>query len=169
MIFYLLCVCHDIIMSLLCRLFFFKQKTAYEMRISDWSSDVCSSDLRQLFRGAQLRGLFRRHLRLCSRGRALPDGAFHLFPDQRGQHRPVRADADHRRQGLLFPLSGGLHRTTARREPASRRRGGADRKRFVSGKSVSVRVDLGGRRSLTYHLLFIYLFFLISFFLIFLL
>src|SRR3546814_9173236 len=26
-------------------LFFFKQKTAYEMRISDWSSDVCSSDL----------------------------------------------------------------------------------------------------------------------------
>src|SRR3546814_1785427 len=30
--------------------FFFKQKTAYEMRISDWSSDVCSSDLLQ---GAQ--------------------------------------------------------------------------------------------------------------------
>src|SRR3546814_13843359 len=27
-------------------MFFFKQKTAYEMRISDWSSDVCSSDLR---------------------------------------------------------------------------------------------------------------------------
>src|SRR3546814_8147229 len=27
--------------------FFFKQKTAYEMRISDWSSDVCSSDLSQ--------------------------------------------------------------------------------------------------------------------------
>src|SRR3546814_7120705 len=29
----------------LMRVFFFKQKTAYEMRISDWSSDVCSSDL----------------------------------------------------------------------------------------------------------------------------
>src|SRR3546814_5758819 len=28
--------------------FFFKQKTAYEMRISDWSSDVCSSDLHRL-------------------------------------------------------------------------------------------------------------------------
>src|SRR3546814_1347921 len=28
-----------------CIFFFFKQKTAYEMRISDWSSDVCSSDL----------------------------------------------------------------------------------------------------------------------------
>src|SRR3546814_13963737 len=33
------------LMSLLC--FFFKQKTAYEMRISDWSSDVCSSDLQK--------------------------------------------------------------------------------------------------------------------------
>src|SRR3546814_3183757 len=30
---------------LLCFFVFFKQKTAYEMRISDWSSDVCSSDL----------------------------------------------------------------------------------------------------------------------------
>src|SRR3546814_16343650 len=29
--------------------FFFNQKTAYEMRISDWSSDVCSSDLLRLF------------------------------------------------------------------------------------------------------------------------
>src|SRR3546814_7981434 len=35
-------------------LFFFKQKTAYEMRISDWSSDVCSSDLpRGVSDGAQ--------------------------------------------------------------------------------------------------------------------
>src|SRR3546814_3605463 len=34
------------IVSFLCIcFFFFKQKTAYEMRISDWSSDVCSSDL----------------------------------------------------------------------------------------------------------------------------
>src|SRR3546814_8038437 len=32
--------------------FFFKQKTAYEMRISDWSSDVCSSDLHRRFREA---------------------------------------------------------------------------------------------------------------------
>src|SRR3546814_3377992 len=29
----------------MCYIFFFKQKTAYEVRISDWSSDVCSSDL----------------------------------------------------------------------------------------------------------------------------
>src|SRR3546814_1884425 len=32
-------------MGIGCLLFFFKQKTAYEMRSSDWSSDVCSSDL----------------------------------------------------------------------------------------------------------------------------
>src|SRR3546814_5925112 len=35
--------------------FFFKQKTAYEMRISDWSSDVCSSDL-MLVRDAAVYG-----------------------------------------------------------------------------------------------------------------
>src|SRR3546814_3581755 len=34
-----------IIIVLVHMFFFFKQKTAYEMRISDWSSDVCSSDL----------------------------------------------------------------------------------------------------------------------------
>src|SRR3546814_10789072 len=40
----------DIYRSLL--FFFFKQKTAYEMRISDWSSDVCSSDLHPDLPGA---------------------------------------------------------------------------------------------------------------------
>src|SRR3546814_990878 len=35
------------VFCVLCCFFFFKQKTAYEMRISDWSSDVCSSDLTQ--------------------------------------------------------------------------------------------------------------------------
>src|SRR3546814_3947618 len=37
---------YDTAMTAAFTLFFFKQKTAYEMRISDWSSDVCSSDLR---------------------------------------------------------------------------------------------------------------------------
>src|SRR3546814_4633309 len=44
--------------------FFFKQKTAYEMRISDWSSDVCSSDLR-----------------LQPRDRSQRAGAAHLYVD----------------------------------------------------------------------------------------
>src|SRR3546814_5042750 len=39
---------------LLSFLFFFKQKTAYEMRISDWSSDVCSSDLPDFQRAAKI-------------------------------------------------------------------------------------------------------------------
>src|SRR3546814_4062395 len=39
----------------ICLLFFFKQKTAYEMRISDWSSDVCSSDLHELLTGVARR------------------------------------------------------------------------------------------------------------------
>src|SRR3546814_10562686 len=34
-----------LVICAVCFFFFFKQKTAYEMRISDWSSDVCSSDL----------------------------------------------------------------------------------------------------------------------------
>src|SRR3546814_6030000 len=38
-------VCVIPVLCGLCFFFFFKQKTAYEMRISDWSSDVCSSDL----------------------------------------------------------------------------------------------------------------------------
>src|SRR3546814_1901724 len=38
----------SLVMSLSVYFFFFKQKTAYEMRISDWSSDVCSSDLAQV-------------------------------------------------------------------------------------------------------------------------
>src|SRR3546814_10760797 len=50
--------------------FFFKQKTAYEMRISDWSSDVCSSDLKRMgFSGVQnfptvglIDGVFRQNL-----------------------------------------------------------------------------------------------------------
>src|SRR3546814_4441771 len=44
------------------QIFFFKQKTAYEMRISDWSSDVCSSDLPALhFLSRRVQRVLRRH------------------------------------------------------------------------------------------------------------
>src|SRR3546814_3034755 len=43
--FFLYVVICRLLYLLLLFFFFFKQKTAYEMRISDWSSDVCSSDL----------------------------------------------------------------------------------------------------------------------------
>src|SRR3546814_2790929 len=41
------------LITLCSMLFFFMQKTAYEMRISDWSSDVCSSDLHAAARAAR--------------------------------------------------------------------------------------------------------------------
>src|SRR3546814_8569644 len=44
--------------------FFFKQKTAYEMRISDWSSDVCSSDLMKA--AFRQHALYRKRLQLAA-------------------------------------------------------------------------------------------------------
>src|SRR3546814_2502402 len=41
--------------------FFFKQKTAYEMRIRDWSSDVCSSDLRPTSMNTEPRNVYRKN------------------------------------------------------------------------------------------------------------
>src|SRR3546814_14751086 len=95
--------------------FLFKQKTAYEMRISDWSSDVCSSDLApaaQSLPGGSAPGMRVRVLH-HARWRNPPDSSAHT-----GLHRHALACA-----GLL-----------------------RDRKSVVSGKSVSVRVDLGCRR-----------------------
>src|SRR3546814_15183916 len=89
--------------------FFFKQKTAYEMRISDWSSDVCSSDLHGTG-GAE--GIARLGTTVRRRRARLPARRLLRRP---GHDRGHAAD-------------------------------GADRKSVVSGKSVSVRVDLGGRR-----------------------
>src|SRR3546814_20446912 len=74
------------------------------MRISDWSSDVCSSDLKRVF---------------LKRAGEAGERAYELTAD--------------------FPVLPG---DTLR----------LDRKSVVSGKSVSVRVDLGGRRSITKHI-----------------
>src|SRR3546814_9007852 len=76
--------------------FFFKQKTAYEMRISDWSSDVCSSDLCRCAsgslrgRGAKIAGRFVDHRGLRPTQRMRPvlaaveaDGG-HPLVDQSG-------------------------------------------------------------------------------------
>src|SRR3546814_16578968 len=57
-------------------MFFFKQKTAYEMRISDWSSDVCSSDLRARAEKRALKssatGTHQRTHTACGRREVLP-------------------------------------------------------------------------------------------------
>src|SRR3546814_17194373 len=58
--------------------FFFKQKTAYEMRISDWSSDVCSSDLA----GLQYRQQANHHLQAAIDAHRDAVVRFHAEPAQ---------------------------------------------------------------------------------------
>src|SRR3546814_11863294 len=125
--------------------FFFKQKTAYEMRISDWSSDVCSSDLvRYLERGVfsgrndirpeppRFAGRDRvggdRQLAAIGHGIARVDGEVddHLLKLPRiGAHCAKAAPMLHR-QGHPFP-----------EQPLAR-------KSVVTGKSVHGSVELGG-------------------------
>ena len=101
--------------------------------------------LGQLLRDAQLGGLQRRLVLLHAEGRALPDGAVHLLPHQRAEHRPVRADADRRRRGRVRELPRRLHGADARREPAPRggRRAGRARQR---DDQVLDRAELVSRR-----------------------
>src|SRR3546814_8250341 len=79
-----LCVC-VLCVYLFCIFFFFKQKTAYEMRISDWSSDVCSSDLHLVdalaLRGDEGRGTLRKASGSCEQAliRRCPNGETHSF------------------------------------------------------------------------------------------
>src|SRR3546814_1898128 len=98
--------------------FFYKQKTAYEMRISDWSSDVCSSDL--------------------TAEQQIPVAAAQLPPQQGRSHRRQQHRANFRNHGGLTQI----HRVALDQDARAQ----GDRKSVVSGKSVSVRVDLGGRR-----------------------
>src|SRR3546814_5083169 len=60
--------CMFLVYSFVVSFFFFKQKTAYEMRISDWSSDVCSSDLLVLVARWAGRGLFGGFAHLVDKG-----------------------------------------------------------------------------------------------------
>src|SRR3546814_5938825 len=62
--------------------FFFKQKTAYEMRISDWSSDVCSSDLLHPSRHSVVDGYA-----AVTRGQSVPVRATCAHPTQSKQRR----------------------------------------------------------------------------------
>src|SRR3546814_17496849 len=84
------------------------QQTAYEMRIRDWSSDVCSSDLGRRAVGGQ---------RQCM--------CLHLL-----QRRRQKVGA------VVRGAIAGVERL-------------GDRQSVEKGKSVSVRVDLGGRRNIT--------------------
>src|SRR3546814_6881759 len=74
-------------------IFFFKQKTAYELRISDWSSDVCSSDLVRVGpvrpRPEQRRQTPHHHGRSTTRSvhRRRPVGETHTSPVGHAPHR----------------------------------------------------------------------------------
>src|SRR3546814_2604985 len=73
--------------------FFFKQKTAYEMRISDWSSDVCSSDLPKL-RERQIGAFLRagHSMTIARRILAIPPGdeaALAAMDEERSEERRV--------------------------------------------------------------------------------
>src|SRR3546814_14557183 len=80
--------------------FFFKQKTAYEMRISDWSSDVCSSDLiaRVIFRlGApDENNQIAQQQRCAERGDDQGNG--HFAPTQQTEQQPVQQQGQPGRQ-----------------------------------------------------------------------
>src|SRR3546814_5541105 len=65
--------------------FFFKQKTAYEMRISDWSSDVCSSDLSGPVEIPD------RHRKAGDSGRGRADGAAGATAQEAAGRRAVRS------------------------------------------------------------------------------
>src|SRR3546814_16753518 len=124
--------------ALLCVFFFFKQKTAYEMRISDWSSDVCSSDLAEESPGWRAMGQVSLGEILASPNEA----AFFAVNSKRVDLLIV--DADCRPLHAVETQGQGHHQSdnTAARDAVKR----GDRKRVVKGKSVSARVDLGGRR-----------------------
>src|SRR3546814_12296987 len=98
--------------------FFFKQKTAYDMRISDWSSDVCSSDLAAT---------------PASWGTSSTDAIGHPSGGGLIRVRGARLPADAALAGRGHSWMGSC--TTRQVQ---------DRKSVVEGKRESVRVALGG-------------------------
>src|SRR3546814_13260711 len=115
---------------------FVKQNTAYERRSSDWSSDVCSSDLGARDRRPRRAGLLQLlPQRRCREQRGRPaargDAPPRLAGHGRRRHHQAAGGrrARGRPRGLLGQGDGGTP---------------GDRKSVVSGKSVYGRVDLGG-------------------------
>src|SRR3546814_10496255 len=118
--------------------FFFKQKTAYEMRISDWSSDVCSSDLRA---GASQ----------CKKTAATPIVGTEVAPMGRSynMHRvrcEVPGEDPARRRGIDGSRVSAGVQPSALIALGTGQQTTADRKSDVGGTRVEVGEDLGGLR-----------------------
>src|SRR3546814_11637024 len=107
------------------------------MRISDWSSDVCSSDL-----VADKAGISGRGPKPAGEGRREPARELTRAQRHRVQWREIdKPPGEAMMQDdpiAVYRIAGGGNGVVH----------GRDRKSVVSGKSVSVRVDLGGRRTL---------------------
>src|SRR3546814_12701007 len=118
-----------------CFVFFFKQKTAYEMRISDWSSDVCSSDLAGVPRPPRDRGqrTLDAFAEPACRGAS---GVRQLVRRLRGGARPRQARRAAGVGGRAGPAAGAG-------EPTPR----PNRESGVYGKRFAVSVDLGSSRN----------------------
>src|SRR3546814_13552941 len=109
-------------------IFFIKQKTAYEMRISDWSSDVCSSDLDAKPGSGEAGG---------EGGNAAHEGS------------PAGETDARRRRGMASTSGGETQRVGPARPQGARGASSQSvRQCVVSGKGVSVPLHLGGRRIL---------------------
>src|SRR3546814_14666233 len=131
--------------------FFFKQKTAYEMRISDWSSDVCYSDLVRGCSGAGLAFAVDDELERGELAQAHGAAGVELL----GRYADLGAEAE-----LLAvdEAGGGVHDDGGGVDLAGEALCGSpvggderlavagDRKSGVEGESESVRVELGGQR-----------------------
>src|SRR3546814_10939756 len=124
-------------------IFFFKQKTAYEMRSSDWSSDVCSSDLPPSARRAcwnsttaapDMRASWWVEVRLCA---GWPKNGTYTMSPRLGSWSGAYHSRPPRLRCFTAPRTSRLGNLAA-----------ADRKSVVWGKSVAVRVDTGSRRVL---------------------
>src|SRR3546814_18182213 len=131
--------------------FFFKQKTAYEVRISDWSSDVCSFDLRRL--AARPAGHLSRRL---SDGNepAVHAGLRRALPQPRQGRQPAGDPARLDRDFLAAAHAVDLPRRPLRLRLVSHRDGRdagelvlEDPKSVVEGTRVSGRVEFGGGRT----------------------
>src|SRR3546814_14965320 len=124
--------------------FFFKQKTAYELRISDWSSDVCSSDLPSRRSG---RRSFRLSLSISATAGCV--GFIYTSP-ARTARAMIRLFKHYVPNAVLLLGLLDIILLLAAAELGWVIRAHqidlADRKSVVEGKSVSVRVDLGGSR-----------------------
>src|SRR3546814_18784018 len=133
-------VCYDIVF------FFFKQKTAYEMRISDWSSDVCSSDLDSLSCRSQRpshskTSLIREYRRNRCESRLKRQGGFSLNSDKimsaLTQH-PERQSGAWCQRGDGTAAEGPQPMTTGRENAAARvRQAGRTEERRVGKGCVS--------------------------------